>query len=151
MSSTKSTGQFSQDRSLLVPHPFYTHASDSQNTCSQSLAPSWKNDDIRRRLLIVYIHGFIGNDDSFGTFPLHVHHALKRRVANTHVVHSKIYPRYKTYKAFHLATDDFSKWLAIHENQKTDVVLVGHSMGGLLAADVVLMVRNYKHFLVLDS
>jgi alpha-beta hydrolase superfamily lysophospholipase len=55
-------------------------------------------------------------------------------------VYSKIYPRYKTYRAFHVARDDFSEWLALHESPSTDVVLVGHSMGGLLAADVVLMV-----------
>jgi surfactin synthase thioesterase subunit len=39
-----------------------------------------------------------------------------------------------------VACDNFSKWLAPHESPTTDVVLVGHSMGGLLAADVVLLV-----------
>ena len=93
-----------------------------------------------RRLLVIYIHGFIGNDDSFQSFPLHVHRLLQRRLAGTHRVYSKIYPRYKTYRAFHVARDDFSEWLTLHESPSTDVVLVGHSMGGLLAADVVLMV-----------
>lgn len=93
-----------------------------------------------RQLLVIYIHGFIGNDDSFQTFPLHVHKVLQRKLIATHQVYSKIYPRYKTYKAFHLARDDFSDWLTLHESPSTDVVLVGHSMGGLLAADVVLMV-----------
>jgi hypothetical protein len=51
-----------------------------------------------------------------------------------------MYPRYKTYKAFHLARDDFSDWLALHESPSTDVVLVGYSVGCLLAVDVVLMV-----------
>jgi pimeloyl-ACP methyl ester carboxylesterase len=93
-----------------------------------------------RRLLVIYIYGFIGNNDSFQFFPLHVHRLLQRRLAGTHRVYSKIYPRYKTYRAFHVARDDFSEWLALHESPSTDVVLVGHSMGGLLAADVVLMV-----------
>jgi hypothetical protein len=82
----------------------------------------------------------LGNDYSFQSFPLHVHRLLQRRLAGTHRVYSKIYPRYKTYRAFHVARDDFSEWLTLHESPSTDVVLVGHSMGGLLAADVVLMV-----------
>lgn len=39
-----------------------------------------------------------------------------------------------------MARDNFSKWLEPHEGDGTDVVLVGHSMGGLLAAEVILMV-----------
>jgi pimeloyl-ACP methyl ester carboxylesterase len=93
-----------------------------------------------RQLLVIYIHGFIGNDDSFQSFPLHVHRVLQRKLIATHRVCSKMYPRYKTYKAFHLARDDFSDWLALHESPSTDVVLVGYSVGGLLAVDVVLMV-----------
>jgi len=65
---------------------------------------------------------------------------LKGKLAASHAVHSKIYPRYKTYKAFHLATDNLSRWLSIHEDPNTDIVLVGHSMGGLLAEEVVLLV-----------
>lgn len=120
---------------------------DPRSTSSQSLAPSRTEDAQfnKRRLLIIYIHGFIGNEDSFRSFPYHLHVSLKERVAATHVVHSKIYPRYKTYRAFQLARDNFSKWLSAHEDDKTDVILVGHSMGGLLAAEVVLMV-SYGSF-----
>lgn len=42
-----------------------------------------------------------------------------------------------------MARDNFSKWLEPHEGDDTDVVLVGHSMGGLLAAEVILMVSTY--------
>jgi alpha-beta hydrolase superfamily lysophospholipase len=65
---------------------------------------------------------------------------LKERLAATHAIHSKIYPRYKTYKAFHLATENLSHWLSAHQDPNTDVILVGHSMGGLLAEEVVLLV-----------
>ncbi|ETS75790.1 hypothetical protein PFICI_12734 [Pestalotiopsis fici W106-1] len=116
-------------------------AMDPRLSSTQSLTPSIidTRQGPRRRLLIIYIHGFIGNDDSFHSFPVHVHRYLRQKLASTHAIHSKIYPRYKTYKAFHLARDNFSEWLALHESPSTDVVLVGHSMGGLLAADVVLM------------
>ncbi|TLS31629.1 hypothetical protein PpBr36_02356 [Pyricularia pennisetigena] len=95
--------------------------------------------DPRRTLLVVYIHGFMGNDTSFQRFPAHMHEFLRESLAETHAVHTKIYPRYKTYRTIDVATENFSRWLSPHESSTTDVVLVGHSMGGLLAADVVLL------------
>ncbi len=89
---------------------------------------------------MVYIHGFMGNNSSFRSFPAHVHSFLKGLLAETHTIHTKIYPRYKTYKSIDVACDNFSKWLEPHESPTTDVVLIGHSMGGLLAAEVVLLV-----------
>ncbi|KAF5021165.1 hypothetical protein F66182_6811 [Fusarium sp. NRRL 66182] len=93
----------------------------------------------RRKLLVIYIHGFLGNDQSFRSFPAHVHALLANLLADSHVIHSKIYPRYKTYRSVDVARDNFSEWLAPHESPHTDVVLVGHSMGGILAADIILM------------
>ncbi|KAI0600383.1 hypothetical protein F4775DRAFT_545606 [Biscogniauxia sp. FL1348] len=134
------------------PHGLYAH--DPRSSSTQSLVPSLPDyEEVERRtLLVVYIHGFMGNDTSFQSFPAHVHKYLKLALSDTHVIHSKIYPRYKTYKAIEVARDNFSRWLAPHESPKTDVVLVGHSMGGLLAADVVLMpsqdqyrLRYFRH------
>ncbi|KAK4188196.1 hypothetical protein QBC35DRAFT_383151 [Podospora australis] len=116
---------------------------DPRRSSTHSLLPSVSSDEegpnTRRTLLVVYIHGFMGNDSSFRSFPAHVHQFLKQRLAETHVIHTKIYPRYKTYKSIEVACDNFSKWLAPHESPTTDVVLVGHSMGGLLAADIALL------------
>jgi pimeloyl-ACP methyl ester carboxylesterase len=95
----------------------------------------------KRTLLVVYIHGFMGSKASFHSFPAHVHSFLRELLAETHTIHTKIYPRYKTYKSIDLACHNFSKWLEPHESPDTDVVLLGHSMGGLLAAEVVLLVR----------
>lgn len=122
----------------------YSHwqSRDPRNSSSQSLAPTVGDDNGRRTLLVLYLHGFMGNDSSFRSFPAHVHSYLKEALEETHVVHTKIYPRYKTYKSIDVARDNFSKWLEPHESNTTDIVLVGHSMGGLLAADVVLMVRT---------
>ncbi len=114
---------------------------DPRASSAQSLVPSvGGSDEARRTLLVVYIHGFMGNDSSFRSFPAHVHDFLKHSLAESHAIHSKIYPRYKTYKAIEVARDNFSNWLEPHESDTTDVVLVGHSMGGLLAAEAVLMV-----------
>lgn len=115
------------------------HTRDPRSSSTQSLVPSLNENEDRRTLLIVYIHGFMGDNTSFRSFPAHVHYFLREQLSESHVVHSKIYPRYKTYKAIEVARDKFSAWLEPHERDNTDVVLVGHSMGGLLAADVALM------------
>ncbi|KUL91480.1 hypothetical protein ZTR_01478 [Talaromyces verruculosus] len=36
------------------------------------------------------------------------------------------------------ARDEFSEWLMPHESDQTDVILLGHSLGGILAAEVAL-------------
>ncbi|KAI1847230.1 hypothetical protein JX266_006770 [Neoarthrinium moseri] len=140
------------DRPYLSPEPStwggqrvgggYTnlHAHDPRTSSAQSLAPSIPDtgEQPTRTLLIIYIHGFMGNDSSFQSFPAHVHKYLKNHMPRTHTIHSKIYPKYKTYKAIEVARDNFGRWLNPHESDTTDVILVGHSMGGLLSADVVL-------------
>ncbi|QPG96920.1 hypothetical protein C2857_005489 [Epichloe festucae Fl1] len=140
--------------SFLSPYPDHValHSADPRTSSTQSLVPSISESETRRRLLVVYIHGFYGNNQSFRSFPAHVHACLTTLLADSHVVHSKIYPRYKTYKAIEVARDNFSAWLEPHESPRTDVILVGHSMGGLLAAEVVLMPnrcpyhqRPFKH------
>lgn len=128
-------------------HPLARISStDPRSSSTHSLAPSHvPHSDPRRKLLLVYIHGFYGDSQSFKSFPAHVHALLRALLrallADSHVIHSKIYPRYKTYRAVEVARDNFSAWLEPHESPATDVILVGHSMGGLLAAEVALMVR----------
>ncbi|KAK0635410.1 hypothetical protein B0T17DRAFT_586932 [Bombardia bombarda] len=125
-------------------HDANTHwkSIDPRTSSTQSLRPSMAHDEQRRTLLFIYIHGFMGNDSSFRSFPAHVHSYLKDALQETHVIHSKIYPRYKTYKAIDVARDRFSSWLEPHESPSTDVILVGHSMGGVLAAEVALKPRQ---------
>ncbi|KAF4332372.1 hypothetical protein FBEOM_13819 [Fusarium beomiforme] len=141
--------------SIATPGPYTSTLSsgpwlgaDPRSSSTQSLLPDTSGDNQatspadysgRRKLLIIYIHGFLGNDQSFRSFPAHVHALLANLLADSHVIHSKIYPRYKTYRSVGIARDNFSEWLRPHESPNTDVVLVGHSMGGILAADVVLM------------
>ena len=90
----------------------------------------------------MYIHGFMGNETSFQSFPAHVHNLVTVRLEGSHVVHTKVYPKYKSRKAIEFARDAFSEWLSPHEGPNTDVVLLGHSMGGLLSAEVALLQRH---------
>ena len=52
----------------------------------------------------------MGNETSFQSFPAHVHNLLTMTMAETHAVHSKIYPRYKSKKKINFAVEDFSQW-----------------------------------------
>lgn len=90
-------------------HQIWNHQ-DPRSSSTQSLVPSTDAADGKRKLLLVYIHGFMGTDTSFRSFPAHVHALLTHALAESHVVHSKIYPRYKSRGAVEFARDDFSKW-----------------------------------------
>lgn len=127
-------------RSQLISEQW--RSNDPRSSSTHSLVPSESGRDGRRTLLLVYIHGFMGNETSFQSFPAHVHNLLTITLTETHVVHTKIYPRYKSRKAIDFARDDFSAWLEPHENHHTDVVLLGHSMGGILSAEVALQPPN---------
>ncbi|KAK5047643.1 hypothetical protein LTR84_006308 [Exophiala bonariae] len=120
--------------------PYSGGLHDPRASSTQSLRPIESATNTgRRTLLIIYIHGFLGDETSFGSFPAHVHSLITSSLAETHVVYTKVYPRYKSRKNVSFAKDDFSNWLAPHESDTTDVILVGHSLGGILAAEVVLI------------
>ncbi|OAP54512.1 hypothetical protein AYL99_10960 [Fonsecaea erecta] len=116
---------------------------DPRVSSTQSLQPIRPVGDNRRTLLVVYIHGFLGTETSFKSFPAHVHSLLTPAVAATHVVYTKIYPRYQSRRNISFARDDFSNWLTPRESATTDVILVGHSLGGILAAEVVLIPSHF--------
>ncbi|KAI0101566.1 hypothetical protein GGR51DRAFT_530141 [Nemania sp. FL0031] len=140
------SGSNSSENQSPSKSPFGGLYDDPRASSTQSLTPSLPEyEEIeRRKLLVIYVHGFMGNDTSFQSFPAHVHKYLKLALSDSHVVHSKIYPRYKTYKSIDVARDNFSTWLEPLESPKTDVILIGHSMGGLLAADVILKPPAYQ-------
>lgn len=121
------------------PYPSNTGLDDPRTSSTQSLRPVESAGPGQRKLLIVYIHGFMGMETSFKSFPAHVHNLLTMSLAETHVVYSKIYPRYQSRKNISYARDAFSNWLTPHESDDTDVILIGHSLGGILSAEVVLL------------
>lgn len=95
------------------PLTYSWSAQDPRTSSTQSLVPEQHSLDNKRTLLLVYIHGFMGNETSFQSFPAHVHNFVTVNLADTHHVHTKIYPRYKSRKAIEHARDDFSRWSAI--------------------------------------
>lgn len=100
-----------ESRKDLSKMPTPRHLSNDQRSSSmQSLLPDSRGG--RRTLLLIFIHGFMGNETSFQNFPAHLHSLLTMTLAESHVVHTKIYPRYKSKKAIEFARDDLSNWYA---------------------------------------
>ena len=84
---------------------------DPRSSSTQSLVPGASGSDTgKRTLLLIYIHGFMGNEASFQSFPAHVHNLVGVKIGDTHVVHTKSYPRYKSRRPIEHARDDFSSW-----------------------------------------
>jgi hypothetical protein len=84
---------------------------DPRSSSTQSLVPDPSLENTgRRRILLVYVHGFMGNETSFRSFPAHVHNLATVTLADTHVVHTKIYPRYRARNSLEQARDQFSVW-----------------------------------------
>lgn len=103
-------------------------------------------------LLLVFLHGYVRSDltgfkgsaeHTFGAFPERLAHMLQQ----THqalAVELLVYPTYETRGALRDATSACLGWLRERIDERTragappSVVLVGHSMGGILAAEVAL-------------
>ena len=83
---------------------------DPRSSSTQSLVPPRDYEDGKRTLLLIYVHGFMGNETSFQSFPAHIHNLVTVKLVDTHVIHTKIYPRYKSRGAIESARDDFSNW-----------------------------------------
>lgn len=64
----------------------------------------------KRRLLLIYIHGFMGSEASFLDFPAHVHDLLTALLSDSHMVYTRIYPRYKSHGEIQTAVAQFSAW-----------------------------------------
>jgi hypothetical protein len=85
----------------------------SQSSLSLSRHEVPHDEDPRRRLLLIYIHGFMGSEASFHDLPAHVHDLLTASLAESHVVYTRMYPRYKSQGEIQTAVDQFSAWYVI--------------------------------------
>lgn len=103
-------------------------------------------------VLLIFIHGFKGTDSTFGEFPQRLEHILTETLADTKV-ESIIFPAYETKGELTAAVVRFADWLtdltvrrevANGGAGRAKIVLCGHSMGGLLAADSLIEFVNTR-------
>ncbi|KAF2156564.1 hypothetical protein K461DRAFT_305 [Myriangium duriaei CBS 260.36] len=110
---------------------------------------------MRKTLLLVFIHGFKGGDDTFEKFPDHLKTLISDALPNINVV-DITYPRYETRGDLHDCVARFKEWL---QNKVIDLevaagtpsptidpsvrtILIGHSMGGIVAAETLLSIAR---------
>ncbi|CAG8634480.1 3971_t:CDS:2 [Funneliformis caledonium] len=98
----------------------------------------------KNNLLLIFIHGFKGDDETFLDFPNRLQHVLQEKIFNIET-RSIVYPRYETRGNLKEAVETFCLWLENEVKKLTGnvrVCLLGHSMGGILAADTILRYEN---------
>ncbi|KAB5513323.1 hypothetical protein GE09DRAFT_1162527 [Coniochaeta sp. 2T2.1] len=110
----------------------------------------------KRVLLLCFIHGFKGNDDTFHHFPEDLKKTISSNLNDEHI-ESVVYPRYETKGELAESTEAFLGWLKerVMEVRKSHlatpwppndrnvgVILVAHSMGGFVAVDTLFRILN---------
>ncbi|KAI9364429.1 hypothetical protein DFJ73DRAFT_809378 [Zopfochytrium polystomum] len=101
----------------------------------------------RKRLLLVFVHGFLGSQESFESFPADVVDLLEiSSVVAPGDVDFKVFPKFDTKGNNALAVKKLTDWLLLHATtmQYKSVVLMAHSMGGLLCADAYSLLYRLK-------
>ncbi|KAI8919671.1 hypothetical protein BC831DRAFT_380934, partial [Entophlyctis helioformis] len=95
--------------------------------------------------LVVFVHGFLGSEDSFASFPQDLAEALAAATVDQPSLPSLpvgsvdvvAFPRYDTKGNNQRLVQSFMNWLLLHGSSARyeAVILCAHSMGGLLVAD----------------
>ncbi|KAK4178036.1 hypothetical protein QBC36DRAFT_120074 [Triangularia setosa] len=113
---------------------------------------------MKRILLLCFIHGFKGDDDTFGNFPKHLQDIITNNLPD-HEVASVVYPKYETKGELAQSTAAFLAWLKerVMDLRKTHldnpwppndrsvgVILVAHSMGGFVASDCLFRILDER-------
>ncbi|ELR08304.1 hypothetical protein VC83_08349 [Pseudogymnoascus destructans] len=113
-----------------------------------------------KTLLLVFIHGFKGDGKTFASFPDHVAAVLSPSLPNTTIL-PLVYPAYETRGDLAVAVASFRTWLLDHVIDlevaaetpspsvapSVHIVLIGHSMGGIVAADALLGIAGEQTIL----
>ncbi|KAI1131148.1 hypothetical protein F5Y10DRAFT_287899 [Nemania abortiva] len=111
-----------------------------------------------RTLLLCFLHGFKGNDDTFRTFPEDLKAQVAKQLPDDHV-ESVVYPKYETKGELGQCSVSFLSWLKERvmdlrkarcekpwpaNDRDVGVILVAHSMGGFVASDTLFLILNER-------
>ncbi|KIX08234.1 uncharacterized protein Z518_02890 [Rhinocladiella mackenziei CBS 650.93] len=114
---------------------------------------------MRKTLLLVFIHGFQGGDNTFGTFPEHLRALVSHALPDIDVV-AVTYPKFETRGELKDCVTRFrecgptrlqNKVIDLEVARSTPsptvdpsvhVILIGHSMGGIVAVETYLLLAS---------
>ncbi|KAK4444215.1 hypothetical protein QBC34DRAFT_442718 [Podospora aff. communis PSN243] len=113
---------------------------------------------MKRVLLLCFIHGFKGDDDTFREFPKHLQDTITSNLPDDKVT-SVVYPKYETKGELAQSTSAFLGWLREQvmnlrkehvetpwppNDRSVGVILVAHSMGGFVASDCLFQILDER-------
>ncbi|QIW95361.1 hypothetical protein AMS68_000879 [Peltaster fructicola] len=112
---------------------------------------------MRKSLLLVFVHGFKGSDTTFKQYPYDLQKLVQRELPRIEVVAAQ-YPQFETRGDLLACIVRFREWLhdkVMSLEAKNDapspvldpsvhVILIGHSMGGIVAAETLLSITGDK-------
>ncbi|KAF2822098.1 hypothetical protein CC86DRAFT_373290 [Ophiobolus disseminans] len=110
---------------------------------------------MRKTIVLCFIHGFKGGDDTFGNFPSHLKAILQHALPKVSII-TITYPKYETRGDLNECVARFKEWLTDKVidlevanstpsptvDPSVHTILVGHSMGGLVAAETLLSITG---------
>ncbi|RDW94777.1 hypothetical protein BP5796_00540 [Coleophoma crateriformis] len=110
---------------------------------------------MKKTLVLCFIHGFKGDDNTFGSFPEHLRALVSHGLPKVDV-RAIVYPTFETRGDLTECVSRFRDWLLekvidIEVSNATPsptvdpsvrTILIGHSMGGIVAAEALLSLTN---------
>ncbi|KAI0420963.1 hypothetical protein F5X98DRAFT_371448 [Xylaria grammica] len=112
-----------------------------------------------RTLLLCFLHGFKGNDDTFRSFPEDLKAQVAKQLPEGDNVEAVVYPKYETKGELGQCSKAFLSWLKERvmdvrkahcgkpwppNDREVGVILVAHSMGGFVASDTLFLILNER-------
>ena len=90
------------------------------------------------KTLILFVHGFLGNETSFGNFPLDLIQSirLQYKIRN---LEARVFPFFSTTGDPNKSVNMLYNWLILNATQPEyeSVIIIAHSMGGLICGDAI--------------
>ncbi|KAJ3191857.1 hypothetical protein HK101_007340 [Irineochytrium annulatum] len=96
------------------------------------------------RTLLLFVHGFFGSEASFGTFPADLAHAMRVPPHKLRNIECRVLPTYDCKGDITKSVNHLCNWLIMNAAapEFDSVVILAHSMGGLLAVDAFRKLYN---------
>ncbi|EEP78495.1 predicted protein [Uncinocarpus reesii 1704] len=93
---------------------------------------------MKKTLLLVFIHGFKGGDDTFGNFPAHLRAITSHVLPNIDIV-AVTYPKLQNI-VIDIEVSNHTPSPTV--DPSVHVILIGHSMGGMVGAETINLLAS---------
>ena len=107
------------------------------------------------KVLILFVHGFLGSETSFASFPADLLQSLKDHFSVTNL-EARVLPRFASKGNVDLVVNSLYNYLVLNccQPEYTGVIILAHSMGGLISVDAfrkILALNNASVPVAVDN